>query len=107
MNREFRLRNNMKLSAKKEPMDQDAIGMSAPINLDDVERFNVKDDSEQVRGPVSPLLAPFMATRPTATNNRINAPILDVFKPKPLVSPSILGDNPEDVLKNMQIARNR
>tara|TARA_B100001093_G_C26856005_1_gene1027433 strand:+ start:1672 stop:6336 length:4665 start_codon:yes stop_codon:yes gene_type:complete len=107
INREYRLRNNIKLSAKRESIDQEAVGMTKPINLDDVERFNVKDDSEQTRGSVSPLLAPFMATRPTTTNNRINAPILDVFKPKAPVSPAILGDNPEDVLKNMQIARNR
>ena len=81
--------------------------MFKPISLDKVQRFNLMNEEEQVRGPLSPLAAPLLATRPKASNNKINTPLSSIFGSTTPVSPSILGDDPEAVLKNMQIARNR
>ena len=107
LNRAYMLRNGLKLSAKRQPLDKEAPGMFKPINLDKVQRFNLMNEGEQVRGPLSPLAAPLLATRPQASENKINTPLSSIFGSTTPVSPSILGDNPEDVLKNMQIARNR
>jgi len=104
LNRAYLLRNGLKLSAKKKPLDKEAPGMFRPIDLNKVQRFNLTE-GEQTRGPISPLAAPLLATRPSTNNVSTKFPSL--FGSSTPVSPSILGDNPEDVLKNMQIARNR
>jgi hypothetical protein len=69
----------LKLSAKKKPLDKEAPGMFRPIDLNKVQRFNLTE-GEQTRGPISPLAAPLLATRPSTNNVSTKFPSLFGFE---------------------------
>ena len=90
----------MKLSAKSKPKEE----MKEPINIEELERFtqpNIVAEDQPKGQPVAPPSGPI--TPAAGLTMMINP---SIFDKDATIDSSMLGGNPESILKNMQI-RNR
>jgi len=94
------MRQGMKLSAKRKPTEE----MKEPINIEELERFtqpNIVAEDQTKGQPVAPPSGPI--TPAAGLTMMINP---SIFDKDATIDSSMLGGDPESILKNMQI-RNR